>query len=107
MKKTELARIYTAIRELEAEKKELVVSVREDKAAIIEAALEQDFRTIYELVADIESKKAEIQKLSGAINNRLAKLKESGYSFTDARFYATGSQPEYFGGGLVPIKPAK
>jgi phage host-nuclease inhibitor protein Gam len=81
--------------------------VHHAKNQIIEAAMERDFRTIENLVSEIQDLTAEIAKYAEDYQRQRDELQAAGYTTNDARYYATGAQPEYFGGGLVAIKPAK
>ena len=104
--KTQLAKLYKDAQGFEKQRRADVKEKSELKKEIIKVALSHQFQEIPELVQKIEDLEISITRNGNASRNRYDKIRELGYSTSDAYYYATGIRAYTFGGQAIPVKSA-
>ena len=104
--KSQLIALHNQIENARDEIKVTRKNAESTKRSITDAAIAKKYDQLPALVADYETAITEYEMAQKRQKNLLAKRNEWGYSSTDLYYYATGARAEYFGGGLVAIKPA-
>lgn len=77
------------------------------RTEITRAAIARKFDELPEMVTAYEIAINDSEMAKKRVANLIEKRNEWGYSSSDLYYYATGNKSYQFGGGEVPVRPAK